>query len=156
MEILSWVLQGLYRPHRPMFLRYSTAISTGKVYNDHPHAFKNTKLQSKALIFFSATLSGNPAKTSSIPESSISVETPLVNTHRRGIYYVVLCTWYFFFLTFRFFIIKLLCKGDNSFSVLLVWLMSVPLASHVASGDKTLDRILPMIKSFRRLYQQYE
>lgn len=39
-------------------------------------------------------LSGDPAKTSSIPEGPISVENPLVNTHSKGIYYFV------FFSTF--------------------------------------------------------
>lgn len=132
-KILSWVLQtqgkprekGLHRPHTPIFLRYITSIFTGRVYSHHSHVFKITSAQSKALISFSAAFSGIPAKTSSIPESPISVETPLVNTHSRGIYYVVCCTLKFlFFFDFLGFIIELVCKEDNCSSVLPVWLMS--------------------------------
>ena len=58
--------------------------------------FKNTKVQSKALIGFSAALSGNPAKTSSIPESPISVETPLVNIPTAGGSTMLYVVFFFF------------------------------------------------------------
>lgn len=78
----------------------------GRVCNIHPHVFKNTKVQSEALIGFSAALSGDPAKTSSILESSISVDTPLVNTHSRDLLQLLCIFW-----TFLFIIIKTLVQG---------------------------------------------